>query len=182
MRIEQFMEHVFSGKIRKTGDSYTSHPYAVRDLLIKQGVTEQSILDAAVLHDVIEDSHITKDYLSLRFGAKVAEIVSILSKSTAWLTSYCKMKSNLDQMENQWVQYPEAILIKMADRLHNLQTINGFKPEKQKEYLKETTEMLMPLFSSIIRQNNLSSLDKPFKGLYSELEKEITIAQHNLVS
>jgi len=169
MKAEVLLQHLFGDKVRKTGDPYMSHPYAVKQILKDNGINDKNLLDAALLHDVIEDSHITSDYLKIRFGAKVSKIVDILSKKSVWTNSYCKMKSNLDQMSNEWVEHPEAILIKMADRLHNLQTIEGFKLEKQKEYIKETKDLLLPLFKSIIRQNNAVYLEIPLEGIYKEL-------------
>ncbi|MDP2691159.1 MAG: HD domain-containing protein [bacterium] len=179
MNIRAFLEHVYEGKKRKTGAKASSHPIAVRKILVDEGIKEEAILNAALLHDVLEDTSITKEYLRLRFGDKVAELVDLVSKLSSWNTSYCKMKGSLDDMEQAWSVHPESVLIKMADRLHNLQTIHGFSPEKQNEYIDETNDMLLPLFERIIKNNRLSYLQKSLLSLYDRLEKETRKASNH---
>ncbi len=173
--IHLLLEHVFEGRKRKTGDPYITHPYAVKEILENVGINEISILNAALLHDVLEDTDIQKVYLTIRFGQKIANIVEILSKKNIWNTSYCTMKNNLDEMEGVWLYYPEAVIIKMADRLHNLQTIHGFSYNKQREYIKETKQLLLPLFKLIIEKNHLGYLKKPIEILYNKLITEYTM-------
>ena len=83
------------------------------------------------------------------------------------------MKSNLDEMETVWYDFPEVVLIKMADRLHNLQTISGFSIEKQKEYLHETKDLLLPLFKKILKRNHLGHLKSSLETLVQQLSQEI---------
>lgn len=180
MRVNLFLEYVFAGKKRKTGDPYVAHPYAVRDILEQVGVREQSILVAALLHDVLEDTNISKEYLALRYGRKIAEIVDILSKVTSWQTSYCRTKSNVDRIETLWVSHPEAVMIKMADRIHNLQTIEGFKLEKQKTYIAETKEDLLPLFYEVLARNHLGLLKRHIEKLLRRLNQEIETIEKRL--
>lgn len=146
MSIPDFLESLYEGQKRKTGENATSHFYAVKEILETAGVTEKYILDAALLHDVLEDTPATKGHLVSKFGKTIANMVEILSKEEMWHTRYCKLKSYVYTLETCAIYYPEIILIKMADRLHNLQTIHVFSPKKKEEYLIETTDYLMPIF------------------------------------
>jgi GTP pyrophosphokinase len=174
MKIEDFLDFFYGGKKRKNGEPAVSHCYEVRKILKEAGIKEESILNAAMLHDVIEDYFLNSEYLSLKFGEKVAKLVDILSKNPAWNTSYCKMKSSMDEVEGSWADYPEAVVIKMADRLHNLRTAEGLKPKKRIEYLEETDEILVPLFECIIRDNPSSHYRPAMKKLLIKIRRAAT--------
>ncbi|MDF2379601.1 MAG: HD domain-containing protein [Candidatus Gracilibacteria bacterium] len=180
MRTERFIEKLYYGKKRKTGHPFTSHMYAVKQALVNLGVSDEEVLEAALLHDVLEDTDLSKNYLALRFGERVAHIVYLLSKRDVWNTGYCKMKSNMDEMESAWIQYPEAIIIKMSDRLHNLQTIQGFSVPKQREYIQETHETLLPVFKMILEKVPLETYKKVVESLYGQLKKELQAIQLRL--
>ncbi|QQS59893.1 bifunctional (p)ppGpp synthetase/guanosine-3',5'-bis(diphosphate) 3'-pyrophosphohydrolase [Candidatus Peregrinibacteria bacterium] len=180
MNIPALIEHLFKDKKRKNGAPYTSHFYAVRDILMEAGVDDQDTLDAALLHDVLEDTSLSKAYIKFKFGAEVTSIVEFLSKWERWKTSHCKMKGNLDDMEVIWKHYPESTLIKMADRLHNLQTIDGFKPEKQREYIHETKDLLLPLFRMSIKKNALEKFNAPMQKILQRLEQEVFAIEKRL--
>lgn len=174
MKAKNLIEILHSGQKRKNGEPYTSHPYAVSNILEESGVTDKTVLDAAILHDILEDNpKISREYLKHKFGEKIATLVDLISKDPTWNTSYCKMKSNLVHMEIEWMNHLEVVLIKMADRLHNLQTIGGFAKRKQKEYLEETKECLMPLFQEVLKRNHLGHLKKIMETLYKNLTTEI---------
>jgi len=172
MQISDLLEHVHRGQKRKGGEPYTSHLYAVCDILKNEGIKEKTVLDTALLHDILEDSSISKEYLALKFGDRVADIVEFLTKNIAWNTAYCRTKSNLDEMEMIWGEYPEAVIIKMADRLHNLRTISGFSLPKQHDYLTETTECLLPLFTKILKKIQVGYFKKYMRGLLTKLKHE----------
>lgn len=180
MDISHFLEFVYEGKKRKTGEKATSHFYEVQKLLKNVGVTDKEILDAALLHDILEDTNLNKNYLALKFGERVMQIVYILSKEAIWNTSYCKMKSNIDAMENTWADYPEAVLIKMADRLHNLQTIDGFRIPKQHEYIEETYEILIPMFDNAIKKGHVGYLKPMMQKILKDLKQEAAKIQKKL--
>ena len=169
MDINHFLDFLYSGKKRKNGEPAVSHFYAVRDILKAEGIKEESILNAALLHDVMEDHNLNYEYLALKFGDKVAKLVEILSKNPAWNTSYCRMKSSMDGVASSWADYPEAVVIKMADRLHNLRTVEGLKPEKRRIYMEETYEILIPLFESILKTNKLGYYKKVIKSLLKKI-------------
>ena len=176
---EALIEYLYREKKRKTGEPYTNHMYAVRDILMQAGVTDKTLLITSLLHDVLEDTDLSKDYINFRFGKNVANIVELLSKDRLWGTSYCRIKSSMDTMEAAWMEYPEAMLIKIADRLHNLQTIHGFTLQKQKRYIAETKECLVPAFEKAVKLNHIGRFNKPIKYIFKKLLKEIKTIETN---
>jgi len=172
-----FLTHLYEK--RKTGESATSHLYAVKKILEEAGVNENTILTAALFHDIFEDTLISKDYIAHKLGDEVTEIIELCSKDEYWNTAYCRMKSNLDEMESCWRAHPEPVLIKMADRLHNLLTIRGFIKEKQLSYVKETEQLLIPLFEKVINTTSINSCQKPMKYLLKKIKAEIINIENN---
>ncbi len=155
---------------RKTGDPYIMHPSAVAKILYDVGGTED-MLCAGLLHDTLEDTDAEREHLEQLFGIRMAKIVELLSKEKSWQTKYCRMKSNLDEMESVWHEYPEAIIVKMADRLHNIQTLNGFiSLEKKQACLIETKELLLPLFKQTLERGNF----KPYFPIIRKLLKRLS--------
>ena len=167
------IEMLYRGKTRKSGEPAATHFYAVRDLLAAAGVEQKTILTAALLHDVLEDTALSEEYLRLRFGRRTAAVVRLLSKQRLWHTAYAKAKSNIDEMGNVWHEYPEVILIKLADRLHNVQTIRGFRPAKRREYLAETSTLLVPFFEQVLARHRLEDLHTPGARLLARLNDEV---------
>jgi GTP pyrophosphokinase len=182
MVIKRFVEQIYAGRKRKNGEPVTAHLFGVREILVAEGVTEHTLLEAALLHDILEDTDLTPEYLALRFGEKTAKLIDMLSKNPCWNTSYCKMKSSMDEIEVSWLDYPEAMAIKMADRLHNLYTIDGFKKEKQQEYLEETIELLIPVFERTLKKNNLGYLKNVIFSLLKKLRDESLAIYQRLYS
>ncbi len=180
MNPEKLIELVHRNQFRKTGDPYTSHLYAVRDILLQAGIKNQDLLNSALLHDILEDSNLSKSYIKFRFGSKVANIVSNLTKKDIWNTSFCKAHDSFLQLESAWEEYPEVILIKIADRIHNIQTIEGFKPEKRKEYLQETNQDLIPLFKKVLQKNAIKKYSLHIEKLLDILHQEVTKAENQL--
>ena len=180
MNIEALVEHIHRRQKRKTGEPYTSHLYAVRDILVEAGVRDKKIIAAALLHDSLEDTDISKEYLQFRFGDKVTKIVDLVSKKAFWNTKFCKMKSKMDEMEQMCQEYPEAVLIKMADRIHNLETLHVFPLAKQRAKMKETNDLLIPLFHKIVKQERWQHLSPIFQILYSKISLTVKIQEHRL--
>ena len=171
MNITALLELVHKNQFRKTGDKYTTHLYAVRKTLEDGGIYDQDILNAALLHDILEDSELTKEYLELWFGERIANIVFHLSKTRKgiWNTNYCRLHGYFTMLEEFLHNYPEVILIKMADRIHNLQTAYVFPKEKLNEYINETEEILLPLFNQAIQTSKSSE----FRDQCNRLLKQI---------
>ena len=157
MELHGIIEFVYKHKQRKPGSGSVDHLHAVKDILKKAGVTDPAILNAALLHDVLEDTQMPKEYLTLKFGPRIADLVWVLSKN------------NPDEVAKS----PEAILIRMADQLHNLQTIHGLAKEKRQEYLKETNDVLLPMLKRAMKKIPVGEVRTCGTRLLRKLEKII---------
>ncbi len=135
-----------AGQLRSSGDPYITHPVAVARILADYHFDPQSIM-AALLHDVIEDCGITKDELAEKFGVQVAELVEGVSKLTQikFRTRAEAQAENFRKMMMAMVQDIRVILIKLADRLHNMRTLGSLKPEKRRRIANETLEIYAPI-------------------------------------
>lgn len=171
---------VHRGQKRRSGADFTDHVVTVRQILIDAGVSDRHIHDAALLHDSLEDGNIAKEYLAFRFGSAIADIVDILSKEKIWHTSYIRAQSQLHVLELAWERYPEATMIKIADRLHNLQTLDVFPLKKRREYLQETRKDLIPLFRRILQEGAANKFHSSIGRLLTLLETEVTKAERHL--
>ena len=139
------------GQKRKSGDPYITHPLAVASLLIDWGMDSDSVV-AGVLHDTVEDTTLTLPEIETNFGADVALLVdgvTKVSKARAGmrnLESYLpQTKDNLSKLLIAVGQDIRVIIIKLADRLHNMQTLQYKSTEKQKKIARETLEVFAPL-------------------------------------
>src|SRR2546421_3266727 len=142
----RFSEAAHAGQTRQSGDPYISHPLAVAEILADWHLDGQTLM-AALLHDVTEDTKVTKDEISDTFGRPVAELVDGVPK--------------LDRMEFQPAEHVQAenfrkmllamardvrvILIKLADRLHNMRTLGAVAPAKRRRIARETMEIYAPI-------------------------------------
>jgi guanosine-3',5'-bis(diphosphate) 3'-pyrophosphohydrolase len=142
----QFSANAHRGQFRSSGDPYISHPLAVAETLAHWRLDPQALC-AALLHDVMEDTAITKAQIAHDFGKVTAELVDGVSK--------------LDRIENQSFEEAQAenfrkmllamaqdvrvILIKLADRLHNMRTLDAVRPDKRRRVARETLEIYAPI-------------------------------------
>jgi len=124
---------------RKDGADYISHPLAVAEKLAEIHMNKH-VLMAALLHDTIEDTNITEREIKEKFGVKVAELVQGLTKleQLEKLSKEEKQAKNLEKMILAMAQDISIIIIKLADRLHNMETLCSMKPESQRRIAKET--------------------------------------------
>ncbi|PTQ90873.1 GTP pyrophosphokinase [Nitrosomonas nitrosa] len=141
-----FSQGAHSGQFRKTGEPYISHPVAVASILCQLHL-DAITLAAALLHDVLEDTSITKAELSERFGASVAELVDGVSKleKIEFQTKADAQAENFRKMLLAMAQDVRVILIKLADRLHNMRTLEVMRAEKQRRIARETLEIYAPI-------------------------------------
>ncbi len=141
-----FSKSAHSGQFRQSGEPYISHPLAVASILGKLRLDTQT-LAAALLHDVMEDTHVSKSEISDRFGKPVAELVDGVSKldKIEFQTYADAQAENFRKMLLAMAQDVRVILIKLADRLHNMRTLEAMRPEKRRRIARETMEIYAPI-------------------------------------
>ncbi|MBQ8216577.1 MAG: bifunctional (p)ppGpp synthetase/guanosine-3',5'-bis(diphosphate) 3'-pyrophosphohydrolase [Oscillospiraceae bacterium] len=135
-----------SGQKRKDGSPYVTHCVAAAEICVDMGLEEDSVI-AALLHDVIEDTNITHTDIAHQFGVAVADIVEGVTKLTRvqYTSKEDEQMENLRKMLMAMAKDIRVILIKIADRLHNMRTMMFQSPEKQRSKSLETMEIYAPL-------------------------------------
>ncbi len=141
-----YAEQAHDGQTRRSGEPYVTHPLAVAHILADMHMDHQSLM-AAMLHDVIEDTGIPKDALVSQFGDTVAELVDGVSKLTqmTFETKAEAQAENFQKMALAMARDIRVILVKLADRLHNMRTLGALAPEKRRRIAKETLEIYAPI-------------------------------------
>jgi RelA/SpoT family (p)ppGpp synthetase len=141
-----YAEQAHEGQRRRSGEPYVTHPLAVAGILASQHMDHQSLM-AAMLHDVIEDTPISKEALASQFGETVAEIVDGVSKLTQFeFQSRAEAQAeNFQKMALAMAKDIRVILVKLADRTHNMRTLGVLRPEKRVRIATETLEMYAPI-------------------------------------
>ena len=134
------------GQRRKSGEPYIQHPLAVTNILVEMRMDHETLI-AAMLHDVIEDTAIRKDKISDLFGSEVAAIVDGLSKLTQMeFESHAEAQAqNFQKMLMAMADDIRVILVKLADRLHNMRTLGALRTEQRKRIARETLEIYAPI-------------------------------------
>ncbi len=134
------------GQTRKTGEPYISHPVAVACILAKLHLDLPTLL-AALLHDVVEDTGVAIAEISDKFGKQVADLVEGLTKldKIEFQSAAAAQAENFRKMLLAMSQDVRVILVKLADRLHNMQTLEAMNPQKQKRIAQETLEIYAPI-------------------------------------
>jgi GTP pyrophosphokinase len=141
-----FSAEAHEGQKRLTGEPYIYHPLAVAKIMAEMRLDYQSIT-AAILHDVIEDTPTAKEQIKEKFGEDVAELVDGVSKLTH-LTFSSRAEAqaeNFRKMMLAMVRDIRIIIVKLADRLHNLRTIGVMRSEKKRRIAKETLDIYVPI-------------------------------------
>ena len=141
-----YAEQAHEGQRRRSGEPYVTHPLAVAGILANMHMDHQSLM-AAMLHDVIEDTGITKLALGEQFGETVADLVDGVSKLTR-MEDQSRAEAqaeNFQKMALAMAKDIRVILVKLADRLHNMRTLGVLKPEKRRRIAKETLDMYAPI-------------------------------------
>jgi len=134
------------GQVRQSGDPYFSHPISVAAILTEQRLDDATLI-TALLHDTIEDTKSTFTELSQLFGPEVADLVDGVTKLTNLQLSSAQSKQaeNFRKLFMAMSKDLRVILVKLADRLHNMRTIKSMKQEKQHQKARETMEIFAPL-------------------------------------
>jgi guanosine-3',5'-bis(diphosphate) 3'-pyrophosphohydrolase len=163
------------GQIRKSGEPYFTHPVAVAAILTEQSLDDATII-TALLHDTIEDTRSTYSEVEAKFGTEVAELVDGVTKLTNLQLSSTESQQaeNFRKLFMAMSKDLRVILVKLADRLHNMRTIRSMRPEKQVQKARETMEIFAPLAGRMGMQWMREELeDLSFKVLNPEARNSI---------
>jgi guanosine-3',5'-bis(diphosphate) 3'-pyrophosphohydrolase len=156
------------GQMRSSGEPYITHPVAVALNLAKMHLDHETLM-AALLHDVIEDTPVTKDELAELFGYTVAELVEGVSKldKLKFDNKEEMQAENFRKMILAMVQDIRVILIKLADRTHNMRTLESLRPDKRRRIARETLEIYAPIANRLGIHDIKSELEVlGFEALY----------------
>ena len=145
-RAYQLGAEAHAGQTRKSGEPYIEHPVAVARILAGMRMDYKCLM-AAILHDVIEDTGHSRESVAALFGEEIAELVDGVSKLTRldFPTKAENQAANLQKMLLAMTKDIRVILIKLADRLHNMRTLGIMAPEKRRRISRETLEIYAPI-------------------------------------
>ena len=164
----RFSDEAHLGQMRMSGEPYISHPIAVAEICADWKLDAQAIM-AALLHDVMEDQDVRKDELIERFGAPVANLVDGLSKleKIEFQSQVEAQAENFRKMLLAMARDVRVILVKLADRLHNMRTLGSMAPVKKRRIARETMEVYVPIAHRLGLNNIYRELqDLAFSHLY----------------
>jgi GTP pyrophosphokinase len=181
----RFSDEMHLGQVRKSGEPYISHPIAVAEICADWKLDAQAIM-AALLHDVIEDQDVKKEELLERFGPQVANLVDGLSKleKIEFQSVVEAQAENFRKMLLAMASDVRVILIKLADRLHNMRTLGVMAPAKKRRIAGETMEVYVPIahrlgLNDIYRELQDLSFSHLYPMRYRTLAKAIKAARGN---
>ena len=142
----KLMKDAHKGQKRADGTDFYKHPLAATKLLLRQGHTDPEVLAATLLHDVVEDTHITLKEIEERFGKKIAFLVDAVTDPGRQAhektieDKYERSKKMQEKIRLAAEQDERVYLVKLADRVHNLSTLTALSQEAQKRIKKESLE------------------------------------------
>jgi GTP diphosphokinase / guanosine-3',5'-bis(diphosphate) 3'-diphosphatase len=174
-RAYRFAEEHHEGQLRKSGEPFINHPLAVARILADLGL-DTTTLQAALLHDTVEDTDVTLEDLEREFSPEIARIVDGLTKleSITFRSREQEQAENVRKMIVAMAGDIRVLLIKLADRLHNMRTLEPFAPEKQQRIATETLEIYAPLAHRLgVQQIKWELEDLSFKALHPGPYREI---------
>ncbi|MGB0752304.1 MAG: HD domain-containing protein, partial [Gammaproteobacteria bacterium] len=165
-----FGAEAHDGQQRASGEAYIFHPLQVAKILADMRLDHQVII-AAILHDVIEDTETAKDHVGAEFGEDVAELVDGVSKLTQ-VSFSSKAEAHAEYFRKMMMAMARDIrvmLIKLADRLHNMRTLNALRPEKRRQIARETLDIYAPIAARLGLNNIRLELEElGFRALYPQ--------------
>jgi guanosine-3',5'-bis(diphosphate) 3'-pyrophosphohydrolase len=181
----EFSRAAHQGQMRQSGDPYVTHPIAVARILTPLHIDAQAII-AALLHDVVEDTEVTSEQVAEKFGKPVAELVDGLSKldRIRFETREDAQAENFRKMLLAMARDVRVILIKLADRLHNMRTLDSMAHDKRERIARETMEIYAPIANRLgLNDLHHELQDLSFKYLhpnrYAVLTKALQVARGN---
>ncbi|HSH83626.1 MAG TPA: bifunctional (p)ppGpp synthetase/guanosine-3',5'-bis(diphosphate) 3'-pyrophosphohydrolase [Guyparkeria sp.] len=149
-RAFKFGAQAHAGQTRKSGEPYISHPIAVAHILADLRMDEATLI-AAILHDVVEDTEVVQGQIVDKFGEEIAHLVDGVSKLTQirFKSKAEAQAANFRKMMMAMVEDVRVILIKLADRLHNMRTLGVMRPDKRRRIARETLDIYTPIASRL---------------------------------
>ncbi|HKX75789.1 MAG TPA: bifunctional (p)ppGpp synthetase/guanosine-3',5'-bis(diphosphate) 3'-pyrophosphohydrolase [Acidimicrobiia bacterium] len=167
------------GQQRKTGDPYITHPVAVTGILADYGL-DAATLAAALLHDTVEDTDITLHQIETEFGHEIARLIDGVTKldRIRYSSPQEAQAATIRKMVVAMAQDVRVLLIKLADRLHNLRTVSALRAEKQERVARETLDVYVPLAHRLgVQEIKHEMEDRCFAilepGIYAEIEAKL---------
>lgn len=179
-----FADNAHKGQKRKSGEPYITHPLAVANILAEMHMDHQCLM-AALLHDVIEDTSIPKHTLGQEFDHEVAELVDGVSKLKSMFHSRAEAQAeNFQKMTLAMAKDIRVILVKLADRLHNMRTLGHLDGDRRRRIAKETLEIYAPIALRLgMNSIRIEFEELGFKAMYplrsSMIEKAVRKARGN---
>lgn len=191
-----YAEQAHDGQFRRSGEPYVTHPLAVANILCDMHMDHQSLM-AAMLHDVIEDTGVSKSAIKGQFGDTVADMVDGVSKlNKITFSSHAEAQAeNFQKMALAMARDLRVILVKLADRLHNMRTLDVLSPEKRRRIARETLDIYAPIANRLgmnavrvefeelgfaalhpMRARRLDAAVKSVRGNRKEIVKQIQTA------
>ena len=173
-----YAEQAHDGQVRRSGDAYVTHPLAVASILSKMHMDHQSLM-AAMLHDVIEDTGITKTAIKSQFGNTVADLVDGVSKlNKITFSSRAEAQAeNFQKIAMAMAKDLRVILVKIADRLHNMRTLEVLAPDKRRRIARETLDIYAPIANRLGMNNVRVEFEElGFAALYPMRARRISAA------
>ncbi len=167
-RAYYYAEQAHYGQFRRSGEPYVTHPLAVANILASMHMDHQSLM-AAMLHDVIEDTGIGKDAIGEQFGEVIAELVDGVSKlaKIEYESQAEKQAKNFQKMALAMAKDIRVIVVKLADRLHNMRTLGAMPPDKKRRIAKETLEIYAPIAHRLgMNDLRIEFEDRGFTAMY----------------
>jgi guanosine-3',5'-bis(diphosphate) 3'-pyrophosphohydrolase len=178
-RAYYFAEQAHYGQTRRSGEPYVTHPLAVATILAEMHMDHQSLM-AGLLHDVIEDTGVTKVDIGARFGQEVAELVDGVSKFTfrEFESAEHKQAENFQKMAMAMAKDIRVILVKLADRLHNMRTLGVLSGTKARRIATETLEIYAPIAMRLgMNEVRMEFEDLGLKALYPMRARRLQAAR-----
>src|SRR6187431_1956240 len=181
----RFSEAAHAGQTRQSGDPYISHPLAVAEILADWHLDGQTLM-AALLHDVTEDTSVTNDEISDTFGKPVAELVDGVSKldKIEFQSQAVAQAENFRHMLLAMARDVRVMLIKLADRLHNMRTLDAVEAVKRRRIARETLDIYAPIanrlgLNAIYQELDDLSFQHLYPDRYRVLAKAVKAARGN---
>jgi ppGpp synthetase/RelA/SpoT-type nucleotidyltranferase len=181
----RFSAQAHDGQFRKSGEPYVSHPLAVAEILTQWHLDPQA-LTAALLHDVMEDTAVTKAEIAEKFGKMVADLVDGVSKldRIEFESQEHEQAENFRKMLLAMTRDVRVILIKLADRLHNMRTLDVMQPKKRARIARETIDIYAPIanrlgLNGLFQELQELSFRHLFPTRYKVLQKAVNSARGN---